>query len=586
LRWLGLLAGTVVAWSSGTAFGAEAPSTDNPAAAYQLGWTDQIQWSCVVSIQDFQGKDWDEKITAAQQALVEKGGGVIYFPPGVYEFRQTIKLRTGIVLRGAAPMAAADARDALYALPTKIEFPQYKPTFTGEGTPNNTAFQGIELAEPAGVSNCGVVNLAINRGHIDLSDADFDKSFVEGKCGKNRIIFGCVLRNAAVPDASIPKLKDALDRPFQDAWQRWTQRHHAAIHVYAGGNVLVGNCRIPESGEDNFVMKGYKLHPQTKEGEYSKQLAKLTVQTCDVPFDYDNRGGIFVNSLGAGNALNIWNLFGAAGNLQANLDPSVAGAAAAEAAAEPIKARPWAFAKGIVIRNNYVFCTGAGAIKFTGDGTVCSFNVIRYKPDVVRPTARGYQLDSFTNNNRAIEMRGHRWTVEDNDYEVHSNLSLQGHRYGDGEGLMHEAYDNCDIRGSKLLGNKGNRYLCIWRVPVDGLEIRGNTVAGGINVLGATNLGVPLPVKNVQIIGNTTIDSGISITGRPAENNAIKDNKFQSPADSAGSKYPGGVDKNRIINESLAVLENNQGYEESTRDPPPPKKPKTPPAVPAKKATP
>jgi hypothetical protein len=560
--YLAAAAAAVLASAAG-APAADMTPADNPAAAYQLGWTDDIRWSRAVGIGDFPGKDWDEKAEAAQKAVAAKGGGVVYFPPGSYEFKQSIKLQSGVVLRGAAPAGATDARRPEYDPPSKIIFPRYKPSFEGQGTPSDTAFKGIELAEPAGAICCGAVNLAIQHGHIDLSDQNFSENFVKGRCGKNRIVFGCVLSNAAVLDDTIPKLKDDLGRPFQDAWQRWTQRHHAAIHIFAGENVLVGNCRIPESGEGNFLMRGYKLHPATKEGEYRKQLEKLAVQTWDVPFDYDNRGGIFVNSLPAGKALNIWDVFQAQGNKEVNIEPAVSTAAGAEPVLQPMKARPWAFAPGIVIRNNYVFCTGAGAVKFSGDGAVCSFNVIRYKKDVVRPTARGYQLDSFTNNNRAIEMRGYGWTVEGNDYEVHSNLSIQGHKYGDGEGLMHEAYDNCDLRRSRLIANKGNRYLCIWRVPVDGLEIRGNVVEGGVNVLGCTNLGVPLPVRNVAIVGNTTIDAGINLTGRPAENNVVKDNRYQ-----------GAPGKNKITNESLAVLENNQGYEEITRDPPPPKRPR------------
>jgi hypothetical protein len=557
----------VTAWASA----ADVP-IDNPTKAYQLAWTDEIRWGAVVPVGDAAGKDWDEKTAAAQQAVVEKGGGVVYFPAGVYEFQETIRLRGGVVLRGATPAGQTDARETDYNPPTRFHFPRYRPAFEGEGTPVRTAFKGIELSEPAGVSRCGVVHIAMDNAHVRLADEDYSKNFTEGKSGRDRIVFGCVLTNAAVLDPSIPKLKDDLGRPFQDAWQRWTHRHHAAIHIVAGGNVLVGNCRIPESGQSNFVMPGYKLHPATKEGEYRKRLESLKVVTHDVPFDYDNRGGIFVNSLGACRALNIWNVFGAPGNTDVNIDPAVAAEARAEAAQDPAKARPWAFARGIVIRNNNVVCSGAGAIKFCGDGAVCSFNVIRYKPKVVRPTARGYQFDSFTNNNRAAEMRGYRWTVEGNDYEVHSNLSIQGNPYGDGEGLMHEAWDNCDIRDSKLLNNKGNRYLCIWRVPVDGLEIRGNSTGGGINVLGCTNLRAPLPVKNVRIIGNTTIDSGINLTGRPAENNLVKDNTYQ-----------GAPGKNKLVNESLAVLENNTGYDETTRDPP---APKLPPAPPAKKTAP
>ena len=39
---------------------------------------------------------------------------------------------------------------------------------------------------------------------------------------------------------------------------------------------------------------------------------------------------------------------------------------------------------------------------------------------------------------------------------------------------MHESWENVGIRDSRIINNVGNRYICFWRVPVRGLEIRGN----------------------------------------------------------------------------------------------------------------
>lgn len=55
------------------------------------------------------GDGWAAKLEAAQDTLVPKGG-VVYLPSGTYAFKETIRLKNGIVLRGAPPAGVADAR--------------------------------------------------------------------------------------------------------------------------------------------------------------------------------------------------------------------------------------------------------------------------------------------------------------------------------------------------------------------------------------------------------------------------------------------------------------------------------------------
>jgi len=42
--------------------------------------------------------------------VAEKGGGVVYFPAGIYTFRESIALRDSVILRGAEPAGVRDAR--------------------------------------------------------------------------------------------------------------------------------------------------------------------------------------------------------------------------------------------------------------------------------------------------------------------------------------------------------------------------------------------------------------------------------------------------------------------------------------------
>ena len=44
-----------------------------------------------------------EKLAQAQ--LAAKGGGVVCFRPGLYRFTDSIRLKDGLVLRGADPLA-------------------------------------------------------------------------------------------------------------------------------------------------------------------------------------------------------------------------------------------------------------------------------------------------------------------------------------------------------------------------------------------------------------------------------------------------------------------------------------------------
>jgi len=476
------------------------PPTNNPVARYSIPWTEQAKWAQLVVITNYSGKSWDEKFEAAQADIVKKGGGVVYFPVGVYEFGDTIKLESHVIIRGATPKGIRTARDGEFKPPARFDFPKFEPNCKGKGTPKDSAFKGIELKEPNETTHCGVVNIDLRHGHIRFGcdvyqGAQFKENFKT--YGRNHIVYGCRLTHAAILDPRLPK-------EWQEPWQRWTHRHNAAIDIRAAENVLVANNSIPESGyhdkPNDFPMPGFKI-----------QSGGKVVTRDDIVFRYDNRPGIYVNYGG------------------------VSGTP---------ETRPECFAPGIDIRENYIYCYGCLAIGFSGNGTYCGSNRIRYDPKSYLPVFNGETDSHFTNNNRAIEARGWRWTMAHNDYEVYSNTQYTGQfdgHYGDNEGLMHESHDNVSIKDSKLLYNVGNRYLCMWRVPVDGLEIRGNIVrtarrsqAGGqaaITVMGRQHRGAkkPLSIKNLQIIDNITDGTGIHVRGINDGNIVIKGNRHAGP---------------------------------------------------------
>ncbi len=486
---------------------------DNPVKRYALDWTDEIKWAQTVCLYDFKGGTPAEKLAVAQALLAPNGGGIVYFPAGTYRFHDSIRLADGVILRGADPDGVVDARREGYAPPTRFEFPKYVPTFEGAGTPKETAFKGIVLADPESASSCGVVNIWINCGHIH---------FEHGVQARNRLVYGCVLQNAALIDEKVPDVTAG-----QHAWQRFTKWHQAAIDVYVQANALVANNRLPKS-TDHFLQKGYVV--------VARDGAKTSVTIEEgVWFDYDNRAGICLNGY----------CIGGGGGLDPKGTP---------------ERYPLGFCRGLVISDNYIWSTGRTAIEFTGDGTVCSFNVIRFRPNVRRWTNTGIGMasGSSTNDNRAITARGWGYTVEGNDYLCYRNVAAKGPYYiNDGEGIMHEGHCNSAIRNSRIINNKGNAYMSIFHTAgIDGLLIAGNDIrpeGPGTDVkiasiyVNANRQNEKFFCRDVQIINNITAGSGILIAGEPNEKNVIR-----------GNRHVGSV--GTIINEAGAVVQDNEGY--------------------------
>jgi hypothetical protein len=502
-----LLSGTTSCATTGT------PPTQNPLADFNLAWADVLPWSRVVDITQVAGADLAEKLALAQTQLAAQAGGVIYFPPGEYRFTQTIQLKSGIILRGAPPLGVTDARQAGYVLPSRFEFPRYEFDARGDGTPLRTAFQAIRLEEPATASRCGLVHLAINRGHVYFGNGD------HGACGGQRFVVGCLLRNAAVADPAVPD--PSLG---QHPGQRFTLRSSAAIDVKSSRDLLIARNRLARSGEDNFTMDGYLVRgPQ-----------RPPVSVDGVVFDYDNRPGIYANHTGIG---------GPGGQGPDGTPPT----------------HPNGFRPGTIIVENYVFCTGRCAIGFAGDRVQCNSNVIRFARGVWRPTVTGRDLTtgSSTNDNRAVEMRGWRWTVSGNDYEVHRNLAHdRNYHLNDGEGLMHEDHVNSTVKDSALTNNRGNAYLSIYKTGgIDGLLIDGNDIrlpaqasAIGAIYVSANRTNDAFPCRNVRIVNNTVAGGDILISGSPAEENVVAGNRNAGPPPL------------KIRNQARAKIERNDGF--------------------------
>ncbi len=466
-------------------------------------WMNELRWGNIVNVAQMPAKTIDGKLVIAQKRLARDGGGVAYFPPGVYHFSRTIKLRDGIILRGA-DRRLRDLYHPDEGVPrTRFVFPKYQPDVarTGGDVPESGspdagssggAWSGIHLAAPATASNCGVAFIDIDHGHIYFGEGE------NHQAGRNRFVVGCRLQHAAVPVEEVPDA--ALGQP---RWHRFPSRRQAAIHLYANENALVAANHLP-TATDNFAMPGYVIHDRGK--------GKPSLTLDEVIFDYDNRRGIAVN-------------------------PYVLGGIGGRDPKGTPQTHPHGFRKGIVITGNVIRSTGRTAIHFSGDGTICSGNQVFFKKDVDRwtHTGRHKASGSSTNGNRAILMSGWRWTVAFNEYRVYRNR-VPGTPYyiNDGEGMMHEGHANCTVKDSKVINNRGNAYLSIYKTAgIDGLLVEGNRlylddpgVAGNIGliyVVSNRNWDRHY-IRNVTIDRNDLSGGGIVIEGAPAENNVVSHN--------------------------------------------------------------
>jgi hypothetical protein len=131
------LIGLLRCFRGGDSWGQDVP-TDNPVATHyptEVGypaWTDRVDWSNVINMKSYdKGKTNFEKFENARDELAAAGGGVLYYPAGVYDFSEGpfdgpdgrgLMLKSGVVIRGETPSGEADALSGDLKLPTRFVF--------------------------------------------------------------------------------------------------------------------------------------------------------------------------------------------------------------------------------------------------------------------------------------------------------------------------------------------------------------------------------------------------------------------------------------------------------------------------------
>jgi hypothetical protein len=479
-----------------------ADPADNPVATFYSGpegypaWTDGIHWSRVINMKTYpKGKTAFEKFEKARDELGE-GGGVLYYPAGTYDFTtmppgRGLMLNPGAVIRGDAPTGHPVAADGKLELPTKFVFP-FRPRGDDGArgqVPGDWNFIGIQRDEKKNIKNVGMIGIAWV--HLVGATIAFGPQMEWGKswataesllsnkikkawggreadgthpmdplaggrnkyvgAGNGRLVFGCVLDDAAVLD-------DFTDPGYgPNGFQ--PSRYCARITVY-GSRVLVANNVIPRAH------KNFRYHQATRGAGQKKPSL--------VQFDYGRTIGIDVNK-------------------------ELLAVAAENGTC------PGYFEEGVVVRDNYVFNHGHKGFNISGKWVTVTGNhneraFLRQGDDVL--TLDGWELvgkDSDTQS-RAFDLAGRNVWIDGNRFN--NTGASPGN---DGEGIIGRAAGgtqvyswaithNVHTRGTGLPGGLGGL-----DTDCHGLLIAWNQTAGWV---GNQVKRKPVKMTDCAFVGN------------------------------------------------------------------------------------
>lgn len=399
---------------------AGAAPTDNPVrtqfGAGAAAWTDSIPWGTVVSVADFSGS-----FDKAQDALLAKGkgGGVVFFPPGTYSFKEHILLKSGVVIRGAPTADPAKVGKAMGSLAptTRFECPDraHLGLFNADANATGIGIVNVDL------DGCAVMFWpSLGDQPLSMKSYWFEASSVKGM-GSNKLVLGNRIRNVNYDDFN--PADGAWGKPSSGATSPWPWPFSTAVAVYSDKNALVAN---------NLLGPSTKIATMVASG--GKQ----------VPYPYDNRYGIDVNKVLLG---------GAFGKLVPGASPGKCTDAQSHF--------PWSFRPGLVIRDNWVYGDGRVGISFSGggdgktagSGTQVFSNHVEHRNDSTfwgfSPTKLAHGSD--TNENRGYDQGGIENNVTMNTGHIHrQQVGGSPYQTVDGEGLLVQC------------NNGNNQYRNIW----------------------------------------------------------------------------------------------------------------------------
>jgi hypothetical protein len=524
-------------------------------------WTDSLNWGNIYDVTANNVLPTNDSVsnTINLRALIgtvsAAGGGVIYFPAGLYNFSDSLELKSGVILRGEDPLVT-NARDSTYRPQSRLNFPRYISDTTannGNGIDNSSAFKWITCE--ANASNFGVVNLDINRAKIFFMPKSYfhnpnpkgaggwpggtvlngvNGTMLPSDIPQNVLVFGIRENNAALPDPATPKMVAGFD---QKAWQRYSWRFASFIDLHVAKNGVVANNRLGDETTDNFNQPGYK-------GNNCALNLPINDGGKGSEFNYTDHYGIQVNRFkitgSVGNGLN--SKFG--------LFPYILYAYPDD--------EPTLYAPGNEILDNWVFKTMRVAIIAAGSRLKIKRNECHDKKGKVvyiLPGGTGCSVHgSTTYENRGVDFAGWGLEVDSNEFEIYQHYSPKtGANTPDGEFmLLQECCGGVPVNDYTIRNNKGNSYIGFYfirdinHVTITGntadVNIRSNFPAGiflGADVYDATQPGnfVGYTLSNTLVEGNTTSNGIFAIGSKGGYNVVLKDNVCTNPYPITASCY-------------------------------------------------
>jgi hypothetical protein len=363
---------------------------------------------------------------------LNEGGGVLYYPAGNYDFTTMppgvgLMMVPNVVIRGEAPSGHPMASDGKLELATKFIFP-FRERGGGK-VPRDWNFIGLQPDDKKsikGVSQFGICWVQLTGATIAWGpQVDWGKTWGTAKsllsdqikggwnardpsgthpidalagggkkyqgAGSRRLVFGCVLEDAAVLD-------DFTD-PGYGTDGFYTSTHCARIIAY-GSRILVANNLLPRSNK-NFRYRQKTDAPKAPKGGST------------VVFDYGKTCGIDINK----ELLTF---------------------------ARDNGACPGYFEEGIVVRDNFVFNHGHTGFNIAGNWVTITGNkndrlLLRLNDDVYGLGPSGaLTLDGWENakadsdnRSRAFDLAGRNLWIDSNGFS--NTGSVPGN---DGEGII------------------------------------------------------------------------------------------------------------------------------------------------------
>eukprot|EP00912_Choanoflagellata_sp_UC4_P001788 UC4_evm1s1147 len=438
---------------------------DNPVATsygeHAYPWTNNINWSHVVSISDFGGS-----LEKTQDAVVKAGGGVVYIPAGELKLTKSFTIASNVALRGVSDVSLAKQgkQPGKLAPKSKIVCPDrmHIGLFNNDPRAENIAIINLHL------DGCAIMLWpALGPGPLSLKNYWYKATSIYGM-GKNKIVWGNVVEN----------VNYAGSDPDAHESDGWPWKFSTAIAVYSDNNTLIANNLLPQAS--------------------SKATMKLSDGTS-VPYPYDNRYGIDVNRVLLG---------GVFGKFVPGASPGHCTDA---------KSFEWSFRRGLVIRDNYVFGNGRVGVSFSGggdgktkgSGTQVLYNHVEHEKNGVfygfDPSHQPHGSD--TNENRGYDQTGIENNVTGNTGHIYrQQIFKQPYMTVDGEGILvqcsngNNQYRN--IWSDNDLSGGASGYIAYYNVAVvSDCDILNNVVNSDqhIGLLDSSNS----HVSGIQCSGNT-----------------------------------------------------------------------------------